>query len=294
MKVGFIGLGAMGRPMARHLLAKGHELTVASRSPGPVKAAIAEGARAASDVAAVGRDCAVTIICVPGSADVEAVVSELAGGVGAGQVVVDCSTIDPDVERAQHARVGQTGAGYIEAPMSGGTAGAEAGTLTLMVGGGTGDLDLARPALEAFAARIVHVGGPGQGQVVKLGNNLIYAAQMVATAEATTMAAKAGIDLSLMHEVLVASTGDCTAVRTRIPFEGVLPDSPASNDWQPGFMTDLMAKDIDLALAYAARSGVPALSAGVARQVLTSASVAGYGREDFSALGKVIRHLAGT
>jgi 3-hydroxyisobutyrate dehydrogenase len=294
MKVGFIGLGAMGRPMARHLLAKGHELTVASRSPGPVKAAIAEGARAASDVAAVGRDSAVTIICVPGSADVEAVVSELAGGVGAGQVVVDCSTIDPDVERAQHARVGQTGAGYIEAPMSGGTAGAEAGTLTLMVGGGAGDLDLARPALEAFAARIVHVGGPGQGQVVKLGNNLIYAAQMVATAEATTMAAKAGIDLSLMHEVLVASTGDCTAVRTRIPFEGVLPDSPASNDWQPGFMTDLMAKDIDLALAYAARSGVPALSAGVARQVLTSASVAGYGREDFSALGKVIRHLAGT
>jgi 3-hydroxyisobutyrate dehydrogenase len=294
MKVGFIGLGAMGRPMARHLRAKGHELTVASRSPGPVEAAVAEGARAASDVAAVGRDSAVTIICVPGSADVEAVVSELAGGVGAGQVVVDCSTIDPDVERAQHARVGQTGAGYIEAPMSGGTAGAEAGTLTLMVGGGTGDLDLARPALEAFAARIVHVGGPGQGQVVKLGNNLIYAAQMVATAEATTMAAKAGIDLSLMHEVLVASTGDCTAVRTRIPFEGVLPDSPASNDWQPGFMTDLMAKDIDLALAYAARSGVPALSAGVARQVLTSASVAGYGREDFSALGKVIRHLAGT
>jgi 3-hydroxyisobutyrate dehydrogenase len=178
--------------------------------------------------------------------------------------------------------------------MSGGTAGAEAGTLTLMVGGGTGDLDLARPALETFAARIVHVGGPGQGQVVKLGNNLIYAAQMVATAEATTMAAKAGIDLSLMHEVLVASTGDCTAVRTRIPFEGVLPDSPASNDWKPGFMTDLMAKDIDLALAYAARSGVPTLSAGLARQVLTSASVAGYGREDFSALGKVIRHLAGT
>jgi 3-hydroxyisobutyrate dehydrogenase len=294
MKVGFIGLGAMGRPMARHLLAKGHELTVASRSPGPVDAAVADGARAATDVAAVGRDSAITIICVPGSADVEAVVSELAGGLGAGQVVVDCSTIDPDVERAQHARVAQTGAGYIEAPMSGGTAGAEAGTLTLMVGGGTGDLDLARPALEAFAARIVHVGGPGQGQVVKLGNNLIYAAQMVATAEATTMAAKAGIDLSLMHEVLVASTGDCTAVRTRIPFEGVLPDSPASNDWKPGFMTDLMAKDIDLALAYAARSGVPALSAGVARQVLTSASVAGYGREDFSALGKVIRHLAGT
>ena len=293
MKVGFIGLGAMGRPMVRHLLAMGHEVTVASRSPGPVEAAVADGARAATDVAALGRESAITIICVPGSADVEAVVSELIGGLGTGQVVVDCSTIDPDVERAQHSLVAQTGAGYIEAPMSGGTAGAEAGTLTLMVGGDNGDLDLARPALEAFAARIVHVGGAGQGQVVKLANNLIYAAQMVATAEATTMAAKAGIDLALMHEVLVASTGDCTAVRTRIPFEGVLPDSPASNDWKPGFMTDLMAKDVDLALGYAARSGVPALSAGVARQVLTAASVAGYGREDFSALGKVIRHLAG-
>jgi 3-hydroxyisobutyrate dehydrogenase len=257
-----------------------------------VDAAVAEGARAA-DVPAVGRDSEVTILCVPSSQDVEGLVSQLVGGLGAGQVVVDCSTIDPDVERTQHERVAQTGAGYIEAPMSGGTAGAEAGTLTLMVGGETADLELARPALEAFAARIVHVGGPGQGQVVKLGNNLIYAAQMVATAEATTMASKAGIDLTLLHEVLVASTGDCTAVRTRIPFEGVLPDSPASNGWKPGFMTDLMAKDIDLALAYAARSGVPALSAGVARQVLTAASAAGYGREDFSALGKIIRHLAG-
>lgn len=293
MKVGFIGLGAMGRPMVRHLLAGGHEVTVASRSPGPVAAAVAEGAREATDVPTLGRESAVTILCVPGSADVDAVVGQLVDGLGAGQVVVDCSTIDPDVERAQHERVAGAGAGYIEAPMSGGTAGAEAGTLTLMVGGSGADLDLARPALEAFAGRIVHIGGPGQGQVVKLANNLIYAAQMVATAEATTLAGKAGIDLGLLHQVLVASTGDCTAVRTRIPFEGVLPDSPASNDWKPGFMTDLMAKDIDLALAYAARSGVPALSAGVARQVLTAASVAGYGREDFSALGKVIRHLAG-
>jgi 3-hydroxyisobutyrate dehydrogenase len=292
MKVGFIGLGAMGRPMVRHLLANGHDVTVASRSPAPVEASVAEGASAA-DVPAVGRDSEVTILCVPSSTDVEGLVGQLVGGLGAGQVVVDCSTIDPDVERTQHERVAQTGAGYVEAPMSGGTAGAEAGTLTLMVGGETADLELARPALEAFATRIVHVGGPGQGQVVKLGNNLIYAAQMVATAEATTMASKAGIDLTLLHEVLVASTGDCTAVRTRIPFEGVLPDSPASNGWKPGFMTDLMAKDIDLALAYAARSGVPALSAGVARQVLTAASAAGYGREDFSALGKIIRHLAG-
>jgi 3-hydroxyisobutyrate dehydrogenase len=130
------------------------------------------------------------------------------------------------------------------------------------------------------------------GQVVKLCNNLIYAAQMLATAEATTMAAKAGVDLRKLSEVVTRSTGDCTAVRTRIPFDGVLPDSPASNDWQPGFMTDLMAKDLDLALAYAGRAGTPLFTSGLVRQVLGAASEAGYGREDFSALGKVIRALA--
>jgi 3-hydroxyisobutyrate dehydrogenase len=210
-----------------------------------------------------------------------------------GQVVVDCSTIDPDVEREQHRRVSATGATYIEAPVSGGTVGAERGTLTLMIGGSADALETARSALEAFSALIVHVGGPGQGQVVKLCNNLIYAAQMLATSEACTMAAKSGVDLKQLHQVLTASTGDCTAVRTRIPFEGVLPDSPASNGWRPGFMTDLMAKDLDLALAYAARTGVPMAGTATARQVLTAASTAGYGREDFSALGKVIRSLAG-
>src|SRR5205085_5312499 len=146
--------------------------------------------------------------------------------------------IDPDVERAQHHRVTATGARYLEAPLSGGTVGAENGTLTLMVGGETDALERARPALEAFSARIVHCGGPGMGQVVKLCNNLIYAAQMVATAEATVMATKAGADPLQLFEVLTHATGDCVAVRTRLPVEGVVPDSPASNDWAPGFMTD--------------------------------------------------------
>jgi 3-hydroxyisobutyrate dehydrogenase len=162
-----------------------------------------------------------------------------------------------------------------------------------MVGGDADVLDAARPALDPFAGRIVHVGGPGMGQVVKLCNNLVFAAQMLATAEATTMAAKAGVDLHKLLEVLVHSTGDCVAVRTRIPFAGVVPDSPASNDWAPGFMTDLMAKDLDLALATAARMRTPMFTPGVVRQVLSAASEAGYGREDFSALGKVIRDLGG-
>jgi 3-hydroxyisobutyrate dehydrogenase len=292
MRVGFVGLGAMGLPMTRHLVEAGHDVTVASRSRGPIEAAVAAGAVEGDGPAGVAEASEVTILCVPNSPEVAEVVDAALPALTDGKIVVDCATIDPEVERAQHDRVGAAGASYLEAPLSGGTVGAEKGTLTLMVGGVAGVLEAARPALDPFAGLIVHVGGPGMGQVVKLCNNLIYAAQMLATAEATTMAAKAGVDLRKLSEVVTHSTGDCTAVRTRIPFDGVLPDSPASNDWQPGFMTDLMAKDLDLALAYAGRAGTPLFTSGLVRQVLGAASEAGYGREDFSALGKVIRALA--
>jgi 3-hydroxyisobutyrate dehydrogenase len=131
------------------------------------------------------------------------------------------------------------------------------------------------------------------GQVVKLCNNLIYAAKMVATAEATALATKSGVDMAKLLEVLLHSTGDCVAVRTRLPVAGVIAESPASNEWKPGFMTDLMAKDLDLALAYGARAGVPLTTTATSRQVLTAASAAGYGREDFSALAKIVLRNAG-
>lgn len=292
MQLGFIGLGAMGLPMARHLVEAGHDVTVASRSRDPIDAAVAFGAREGDGPRAVVAASEITILCVPNSPDVVAVVDDLLPEVD-GKLIVDTSTIAPDVEREQHDRVTAAGGRYLEAPLSGGSVGAEKGALTLMVGGDAGVLDDARPALEPFAGLIVHVGGPGVGQVVKLCNNLIYAAQMLATAEATVMADKAGVDLEKLYEVLLHSTGDCTAVRTRLPAEGVVPDSPASNGWAPGFMTDLMAKDLDLAIAYAAGARTPLFSAGAVRQMLGAASEAGYGREDFSALAKVVRSLAG-
>ena len=203
--------------------------------------------------------------------------------------MVDCSTIDPAVERAQHERcLAPPAAATSRRRYPAGSAGAEKGTLTLMVGGDESTLDAARPALEPFSALIVHCGGPGTGQVVKLCNNLIFAAQMVATAEATTLAQKSGIDMAKLYEVLIHSTGDCVAVRTRMPIDGLIPDSPASNDWRPGFMTDLMGKDIGLALEHAARTGVPLPMTALSRQVLAAASAAGYGREDFSALAKTL------
>jgi 3-hydroxyisobutyrate dehydrogenase len=293
MRIGFVGLGAMGLPMTRHLIAAGHEVTVASRSRGPIEAAVALGANDGASPLGVAENSDVILLCVPNSPEVVEVIDAMMGALGEGSTVVDCSTIDPDVERAQHIRVGATGARYLEAPLSGGTAGAQKGTLTVMVGGEADTLDDTRPALEPFAGLIIHVGGPGMGQVVKLCNNLIYAAQMTATAEATAIAVTSGVDLHKLFEVLTHSTGDCAAVRTRLPVAGVIPDSPASNGWQPGFMTDLMAKDLDLALAYAARVGVPMETTTTARRMLAATSTAGFGREDFSAVAKVVLALAG-
>ena len=293
MRIGFVGLGAMGLPMAGHLVAAGHDVTVASRSRGPIEAAVSMGARDGGSPRGVAEASEVVILCVPNSPEVAEVVEGMLPVLGAAHTVVDCSTIDPDVERAQYERVGATGARYLDAPLSGGTAGAQKGTLTLMVGGDAAVLEATTPALEAFAGLIVHVGGPGMGQVVKLCNNLIYAAQMTATAEATAMAVTSGVDMAKLLEVLTHATGDCVAVRTRLPVPGVIPDSPASNEWKPGFMTDLMAKDLDLAMAYAAKCGVPVSTTAAARQLLTAASSAGYGREDFSAVAKVVLALSG-
>ncbi len=293
MRLGFIGLGAMGLPMTRNLLAAGHTVTVASRGRGPIDAAVALGAVDGADPAGVAEASEIIFVCVPNSPEVVEVVDAMVGALGPGQVVVDCSTIDPEVERAQHVRVAETGAGYLDGPLSGGTAGAAAGTLTVMVGGDQATLERVRPAVEAMAARVVHVGGPGMGQVVKLCNNLIYAAQMVATAEATALARRSGADLAKLHEVLVHATGDCVAVRTRFPVGGVVPESPASNGWAPGFMTDLMAKDLDLATAHGAAQGVPLTLTATARQALTTTSSAGFGRQDFSAVAKVIAAASG-
>ena len=149
----------------------------------------------------------VLILCVPNSPEVVEVVDAMLPALGPGTIVVDCSTIDPDVERAQHERVAATGARYLDAPVSGGTVGAKKGTLTADGRGRRRHPRGARPALDPVAGLIVHVGGPGMGQVVKLCNNLIYAAQMVATAEATALAVRSGVDMAKLLEVLLHSTG---------------------------------------------------------------------------------------
>jgi 3-hydroxyisobutyrate dehydrogenase len=293
MRIGFIGLGAMGLPMTRHLLAAGHEVTVASRSRPPVDVAIEGGAHDGGNPRGVVAASEVTLLCVPDTPDVVSVIDDALAAVEPGKIIVDTSTIDPEVERVQHERVRAAGGEYLDAPLSGGTTGAERGTLTVMVGGDATTLERARPSIEPFAGLIVHAGGPGDGQVTKLCNQMVYAAQMLAVAEATTLAAKEGIDLRMLHDVLIHSTGDCTAVRTRIPFEGVQADAPASNGWKPGFMTALMLKDVDLAIRACEQVRVRATSAAAVRPALQEAVAAGFAREDFSSIGKIVRQHAG-
>src|SRR6516164_447479 len=161
MRIGFIGLGAMGLPMAGHLVAAGHDVTVASRSCGPIEVAVSQGAVDGGTPRGVAEVSEVIVLCVPNSPEVVEVVDGMLPALCDGKTVVDCSTIDPEVERAQHGRVGASGARYLDAPLSGGTAGAQRGTLTLMVGGDADVLEATTPALGPFAGLIVHVGGPG-------------------------------------------------------------------------------------------------------------------------------------
>jgi 3-hydroxyisobutyrate dehydrogenase len=296
-RVGFIGLGAMGAPMCRNLLKAGFPLTVWNRSRPAIDALAAEGAQAGPSAADVARGAEVIVLCVPNSPQVVEVVTGPDGvlaGAAAGAIVVDMSTIDPNVSQQVAAACAAKGVRFLDAPVSGGTVGAVNGTLTIMVGGDAAVLEEVRPVLAAMGTNIFHVGDVGMGEVVKLCNNLIYAAQMVAVAEAFTMGVKAGADPKMMFEVITRSTGKCVALDTRTPVAGVVANSPASNDWQPGFMTALMLKDLGLALDFGKAQAVPMFVTAVAEQVHRLAVNEGHGRKDFSALALTIQRLAET
>lgn len=294
-RVGFIGLGAMGAPMCRNLLKAGFPLTVWSRSRPPIEALVAEGAQAGTSSADVARRSDIVLLCVPNSPQVIEVITGPNGvleGIAQGATIVDTSTIDPNVSKQMAAACAAKGVRFLDAPLSGGTIGAINGTLTIMVGGDPAVLEEVKPVLAAMGTNIFHVGDHGMGEVVKLCNNLIYAAQMVAVAEAFTMGVKAGADPKMMFEVIAKSTGNCVALQTRTPVAGVVENSPASNDWKPGFMTDLMTKDLGLALDFGKAQRVPMFVTAVAEQVHRMACNEGHGRKDFSALSLTIKRLA--
>jgi 3-hydroxyisobutyrate dehydrogenase len=294
--VGFIGVGTMGFPMASNLLAAGFSLVVHDRDPAPVAKLVELGAGSGASPREVGERCRHVVTMLPNSPHVEAVLTGpdgLLAGLAPGGTIIDMSTIDPGTTRALAAQARDRGLRLIDAPVSGSTVKARDGTLTIMVGGDAAVLEECRPILDVLGENIVHVGPVGTGETVKLVNNLIAAISMAAVAEGFNIGVRHGLDPRVLYEVVSKSSGDCWSLRTRVPYPDVVTASPANEGFAPGFMADLMHKDVGLALAAAKAVDAPALLGAVAEQLYRAARARGHGREDFSAVAKVVQDLSG-
>lgn len=288
-RVAFIGLGTMGLPMARKLVAAGHELVAVDVDPGR---ATLLGAPVAATPTEAAETADVALLSLPSPAAVEDVVLGSAGlqaGARPGFAVVDMSTGPPALARRLAAELGRLGIVSLDAPVSGGPRGAEAGSLTVMVGGSPEAFAVGRPLLEVLGSRVIHVGPAGAGQAAKLCNNLIAGTTMVGIAEACAIAEHEGIDPAVLYRLLTSSTGDSRVLRTRFPLEGVSPEHPASRGYEALFSLDLMAKDLDLALELAAAHSLEAPAATASRDRYRTAQERGGGALDYSAVYTALR-----
>lgn len=257
-RVGFIGLGRMGGPMAANLVAAGHDVRGYDLAPEATESAASDGVTvtASPAEAAAGADVVVTMLT---RGDV--VRSVLAGPDGvlarlkAGTLVVDSSSIDIATTKEMHAEASARGIHYIDAPVSGGVGGAQKGTLTFMVGGAAESLEQARPYLEVMGAKVVHAGAAGSGQAVKSINQMLFGSSLVAVAEAFTLADRLGLDPTILYEVVTSASGDCWAIRNFCPWPGVVTGSAADSGYEPRFAARLMSKDLGLAVDAAAGVG---------------------------------------
>ncbi|MEE9254994.1 MAG: 3-hydroxyisobutyrate dehydrogenase [Pseudomonadales bacterium] len=250
-KVGFIGLGNMGDPMARNLIQSGFELRVFDLVRERMKAVVEAGGYEAQSAKAAIADAEFVISMLPASEHVESLYLEpgrLLEAVPDDAVVVDCSTIAAGVARRVAHAAGERGIAMLDAPVSGGTAGAENASLTFIVGGDGEALERARPLLAAMGANIFHAGAHGAGQVAKICNNLLLAVQMTGTAEALALGAANGLDPKVLSEIMRESSGGNWALNVYNPYPGVMDSAPAARGYQGGFLVDLMIKDLGLAM----------------------------------------------
>jgi 3-hydroxyisobutyrate dehydrogenase len=292
MKIGFIGTGTMGLPMVANLVKKGFAVTAYDVVPAALNAAARLGAERAGSVREAAADCDLVITMLPSSANVETVYLGEGGiieAASAGRLCVDMSTIDPGTSQRVAARLKEHGIRFLDAPVSGGVNGATAGTLAIMVGGDVSDLAKARPALAAMGANIIHVGGIGAGEVAKLCNNLISGSALIAVAEAFRIGEAFGVDPQILTNVIAKSSGATWVMEHMHPVPGIVDSAASSRQYAPGFMTDLMAKDLGLAVGAARDKRVPLVVAPAAQQLYRMASSHGLGREDFSAVYKFLK-----
>lgn len=290
MRVGFIGLGRMGKPMARNLMRAGHTLVVWNRSRGPVEELARDGARVAAGAADVARQAEAVLTCVPMPADVEQVYLGAGGileGVRPGLLCLEMSTIDPGTTQTVGAAAADKGVDYLDAPVSGGVRGAAEASLTIMVGGTPEAFARARPLLEAMGGRIHHMGGVGAGSATKLCNQLAAAIALGAASEAMVLGTKAGLDPRALFDVLHASSGASDQMDRAVP-KFVLP-----RKFEPGFALRLLHKDLDCALAMATHLGVRSLLGAPMFRMLEEARQAGHGGLDCAAVILPLERLAG-
>ena len=285
--VAFIGLGNMGGPMAKNLVKAGHDVTVFDLVPAACTDLQEAGASVADSAAAAIESRDYVISMLPAGKHVAATYlgqDGLLAKLGNSTTVLDCSTIDAATAREVGEAAAAAGIGFMDSPVSGGVAAAAAGTLAFMCGGSAETFDKAKIILADMGKNIFHAGPAGAGQVAKGCNNMLLAIHMIGSAEALEMGARNGLDPKVLSEIMLASSGRNWSLEVYNPYPGVMETAPASNDYKPGFMTDLMAKDLGLALEIAEQCGVNNQMGKLAKALYNKHQDEGNGQRDFSSI----------
>ena len=291
--IAFIGLGNMGNPMAGNLVKAGHRVVGFDLIGEHMDVARGNGVEIAGDAGAAVKDAEAVITMLPAGKHVLVVYDDIVPKAAAGALMIDCSTIDVESARKAHKLADGRGLPSIDAPVSGGTAGAAAGKLTFMAGGSAEAFARAEPLLKPMAGRVVHCGEAGAGQAAKICNNMILGVSMIAVGEAFVLAEKLGLSHQALFDVASTSSGQCWSLTTYCPVPGPVPTSPANNDYKPGFASNLMVKDLTLAQDAAKAAGAATPLGKHAQELYKAFDAAGSGGVDFSGIIQHVRSLAG-
>jgi 3-hydroxyisobutyrate dehydrogenase len=292
--IAFIGVGNMGGPMARNLLKAGEGVTAFDVSAAALKPVTDAGGRSARTALEAVQSADVVISMLPAGQHVRGVYLEdesILTTAKEDALLIDCSTIDIDSARAVHTTAEKAGFDFLDAPVSGGVGGAEAGTLAFMCGGSDKAFTRARPVLEKMGKRIVHAGGAGAGQAAKICNNMLLAISMIGTCEAFVLGEKLGLDPKKLFDIMSAASGQCWSLTTYCPVPGPVPTAPSNRDYAGGFATALMLKDLKLAQSAAQNAGASTPLGAEAAQLYALMAARGNGQKDFSAIIQMLRGI---
>jgi 3-hydroxyisobutyrate dehydrogenase len=288
-RIAFIGLGHMGGGMAPNLAKAGHDVLAFDLVPEAVEKAVAAGCTAAASAADAVKDAEVVITMLPAAQHVRVVYeNDVAPNAKPGNLLIDCSTIDVASAREVGCGLEELGFDFVDAPVSGGIAAAAGGALTFMVGGSDKAFERARPILEPMAKAVIHAGHLGSGQAAKICNNMILGATMIATCEAFALAEKLGLDLQTFFDISSKASGQSWSMTSYCPVPGVGPETPADHDYEGGFASALMLKDLKLAMDAAKHTGAYTPIGGEAEELYQRFVDRGGATKDFSAIIKMI------